>query len=411
MEVLDEYLVPTVLVSSTEASIWRERISALSSQALQTNFKHQVIADRTWIWEDDKMGIKVYSKPMENTPFNQYVCIGTLRTSLRTIVDGLYADTTPDQKVVDSILYENEFVNAGILQCLEKCTLEDPMHFVGLKYLKHSITLSSSPRDFVCLEHSGITKGANNEPIVFIARESMNLSSLPEAKGTVRGSMSSALIFRKIEHGQVEVTARWFIDPNGASFVNHQGASKLRQMILRLPTLAQFRRIVSTPLSTSWVPDAERKACLICAKRFNALRSKHHCRVCGEIICAACTIKVIYVPPCSTQKVTGKYCGNCIDKAKTPADKFNMRKQSHTNSVASTLDFDDTASESSSHSLKSHRSAKTMRQNASRSNDSTDSSLFCFQGLKEAHPVPSTGFIKSDFKDIQDKKNSGAVDV
>ena len=38
-----------------------------------------------------------------------------------------------------------------------------------------------------------------------------------------------------------------------------------------------------------WVPDREASACAKCDSRFTLRRRKHHCRLCGEIFCGACS--------------------------------------------------------------------------------------------------------------------------
>ena len=38
-----------------------------------------------------------------------------------------------------------------------------------------------------------------------------------------------------------------------------------------------------------WVPDREASDCAKCESRFTLRRRKHHCRLCGEIFCSACS--------------------------------------------------------------------------------------------------------------------------
>ncbi|CCH58794.1 hypothetical protein TBLA_0A10150 [Henningerozyma blattae CBS 6284] len=39
-----------------------------------------------------------------------------------------------------------------------------------------------------------------------------------------------------------------------------------------------------------WMKDESAKECFSCAKTFNTFRRKHHCRMCGQIFCSACTL-------------------------------------------------------------------------------------------------------------------------
>ena len=39
-----------------------------------------------------------------------------------------------------------------------------------------------------------------------------------------------------------------------------------------------------------WIDDKDVKLCPICAKSFHVARRKHHCRLCGAVMCHNCTI-------------------------------------------------------------------------------------------------------------------------
>lgn len=41
---------------------------------------------------------------------------------------------------------------------------------------------------------------------------------------------------------------------------------------------------------TDWVSDKERTLCNVCTRQFSTFRRKHHCRMCGEIVCSNCTL-------------------------------------------------------------------------------------------------------------------------
>ena len=41
-----------------------------------------------------------------------------------------------------------------------------------------------------------------------------------------------------------------------------------------------------------WIADSEVKFCPLCKKQFNVARRRHHCRLCGGIMCAKCSVFV-----------------------------------------------------------------------------------------------------------------------
>ncbi|KAG6977237.1 hypothetical protein JG688_00000564 [Phytophthora aleatoria] len=51
----------------------------------------------------------------------------------------------------------------------------------------------------------------------------------------------------------------------------------------------------------SWVPDHQRKVCFACFKSFGIVRRhRHHCRMCGEVMCSRCMITLPLVAPPSS---------------------------------------------------------------------------------------------------------------
>lgn len=57
----------------------------------------------------------------------------------------------------------------------------------------------------------------------------------------------------------------------------------------------------------SWVPDHQRKVCFVCFKSFGIVRRhRHHCRMCGEVMCSRCMITLPLVAPPSSAPCTGE---------------------------------------------------------------------------------------------------------
>jgi len=44
--------------------------------------------------------------------------------------------------------------------------------------------------------------------------------------------------------------------------------------------------VTSAPV---WVPDDEVKACTVCTTKFTVINRRHHCRQCGQVVCANCS--------------------------------------------------------------------------------------------------------------------------
>jgi hypothetical protein len=67
------------------------------------------------------------------------------------------------------------------------------------------------------------------------------------------------------------------------------------QLLIRLERL--LRNLPSDPLKrrlheqsvVPWLPEEMVKLCPSCAKSFNIARRKHHCRLCGSVMCTDCS--------------------------------------------------------------------------------------------------------------------------
>lgn len=63
---------------------------------------------------------------------------------------------------------------------------------------------------------------------------------------------------------------------------------RLDKIVSCLPSEATKRREHEQNV-VAWVNDEDVKLCPQCAKSFNILRRKHHCRVCGTVQCHQCS--------------------------------------------------------------------------------------------------------------------------
>lgn len=63
-----------------------------------------------------------------------------------------------------------------------------------------------------------------------------------------------------------------------------------------------------------WVPDSASKQCMICKQKFTAFIRKHHCRMCGRVICSHCSPEKADISQLSGAQPSGKLeriCKHC----------------------------------------------------------------------------------------------------
>ncbi|KAG1877294.1 hypothetical protein F4604DRAFT_1653097 [Suillus subluteus] len=90
-----------------------------------------------------------------------------------------------------------------------------------------------------------------------------------------------------------------------------------------LPPSARPQRAPLPFLPPVWVPDAKTEACMRCARPFGFVRRRHHCRLCGRVVCADCSGRTFYITDPSSQSPSGKNtkakparaCNECYEAA------------------------------------------------------------------------------------------------
>ncbi|GLE02400.1 hypothetical protein PINS_up011238 [Pythium insidiosum] len=71
---------------------------------------------------------------------------------------------------------------------------------------------------------------------------------------------------------------------------------------------------------SSWVPDALRKSCYVCTRSFGPTRHRHHCRLCGEVVCKKCLVvrnATVAAQPGRSVVSKLKVCMFCVQKTRT----------------------------------------------------------------------------------------------
>ncbi|GLE01678.1 hypothetical protein PINS_up010512 [Pythium insidiosum] len=87
-----------------------------------------------------------------------------------------------------------------------------------------------------------------------------------------------------------------------------------------------------------WVPRSARHNCSNCKREFGLLQPKHHCRLCGEIVCGQCSTKRIVF-----NRKSVRSCDECVNATvcSLPRDfKLTASAISEASDVSSCADFE-----------------------------------------------------------------------
>lgn len=120
-----------------------------------------------------------------------------------------------------------------------------------------------------------------------------------------------------------EVFAMGATEANMSSIIAH-AQYRLNMAVLNDISLVIDSQNIATQtlaLRKNWVPDASRPSCSICSRKFHFMfRRRHHCRLCGDIVCKTCYVTRA-VPGADIEIESGskpaeicqtKFCVRCV---------------------------------------------------------------------------------------------------
>ena len=74
-----------------------------------------------------------------------------------------------------------------------------------------------------------------------------------------------------------------------------------------------------------WLPDSSVTMCQDCAEPFGMMRRRHHCRGCGQIICAGCSRQKVFLPYLNRED---RVCNSCLARSKVAEMVADVKRTS-----------------------------------------------------------------------------------
>uniref|UniRef100_K3WAG6 START domain-containing protein n=1 Tax=Globisporangium ultimum (strain ATCC 200006 / CBS 805.95 / DAOM BR144) TaxID=431595 RepID=K3WAG6_GLOUD len=132
-----------------------------------------------------------------------FFCEGILNLSLEDVAYGLYSAETEDQRAVNIYAFQENFLDAAVLDVYERQTMEDPFHFAGIKWVAYVIPPGLvAPADMLYFEYSCKARDADGNVVLvqYITSPELLPHQLHEHNvGLARAKVSQISTFRFLE--------------------------------------------------------------------------------------------------------------------------------------------------------------------------------------------------------------------
>ncbi|KAG7386733.1 hypothetical protein PHYPSEUDO_015329 [Phytophthora pseudosyringae] len=181
----------------------------------------------------------------------------------------------------------------------------------------------SGKRDVCLVDYLSLAFVPNSEPRqrvhvwCFTAADGdrVGCMGLKDTHNVTRTKLTKLGVFwRKVSEDETEVIVCGSFPSKHAPMVS----AILLSCLNRLQGIVEDLRMSSQLYiqRATWVKNNERTTCNLCTRNFHALRRKHHCRRCGEVVCSDCsTVETIDLPAIGYSKL--RLCKVCSIRART----------------------------------------------------------------------------------------------
>ncbi|KAF4130068.1 FYVE zinc finger domain-containing protein [Phytophthora infestans] len=187
--------------------------------------------------------------------------------------------------------------------------------YLGIKWLAENSI--SGKRDVCFAEMVGYTRDANGREIGFVASASIDVPECPElgsAKLTRMRMKRTMLVISSIDYPKT--TSELFIMGTTESYIANSQYRVSMAILNDISLVVDSQNITRQTLAhhKDWVPDENRLSCTICSRSFHFIsRRRHHCRMCGDVICKTCYVNQFVCREADTSVACQtKFCLRCI---------------------------------------------------------------------------------------------------
>lgn len=247
------------------------------------------------------------------------LAVGTMVGTVEDMVYGM-SSPNPTYAQVKSAYTKDEIVDAKVLHEIKGSTPDDPLRFLGLKWLVkgHSNVIGAvvRPRDFVYVESMGVRTRTNGTRVGYFVLHSVEHPACRELDNLsiVRARMSLCYLFKGIG-GRIDVYLKSFVELNG-NVTDTLAVKTVANSLIsvgRALTSSHNRKIgweltkrqLNGTVRTISTENAKAKTCATCSRSFSKFSTTLSCRLCASLLCSKCRDqRELTIPRCATSAIS-----------------------------------------------------------------------------------------------------------
>nr|CCA20286.1 conserved hypothetical protein [Albugo laibachii Nc14] len=257
---------------------------------------------------------------------NRCRLFGKVRCDCQRMMDFFYTDTCDSFHQLQQIL-QYRVHDARVLTTIKSHKQEqsiDPMYF-GVKYICSQPLSSLSSRKQCYLEYVGCTRDSQNRRIGYVAVIPFCARSLPSRilpSNIQKMRCRNVYLFRENYVGSRQVCDIFGVGSFDLAYTRKESIAYFRKslnLFQNISILIECKQLSQLLVLEKklWVPNKRRQNCVVCQRAFGPTRHRHHCRLCGEVVCRKCLLdRVLPSKQKQASMVKLKFCKLCMTRVR-----------------------------------------------------------------------------------------------
>eukprot|EP01083_Nonionella_stella_P291239 991095_1 len=218
-----------------------------------------------------------------------------------------------------------------------KKDVQGEIHTLQRKFTDDTV-ISSIGREILCVGELRVVSGRNASFFEFILLSDLLLQAQKSLDESLKLVAKFDMKFLTVAECKDSSTDFYIYNKSTPILLR---ASSMKEMIDWVRRIKEASRAASESLSSSkgrfllsdWVADDSSNVCAVCNVEFSFFQRKHHCRRCGNLVCAGCSPGSVIFPHLD-RKMPQKVCSECEkDLSKTGRSSRKSIKSYHSSAV------------------------------------------------------------------------------
>ncbi|CAI5742425.1 unnamed protein product [Hyaloperonospora brassicae] len=298
---LPDGFFPAIHLTSADVERYEAQMEAIVDNALAEYELHEAkgsypVYRAPWSLLNKVESLSAIKKEtFEDLQTSEARIFGRMNGNYRHFIDFFYAETSAELftwnqfmfgYATDAAVLKNIYTVASGKQCL----------YMGIKWTCLNPSQLVKKRDNCYMEYLIYTKDRRGRDVgvrVTLPLDIPECPELPKRFRTKRIRLNTVWISRPADR-KSNVTEFFMMSQNNFNglAVTASYYKRMMNILINMAVFVDSRRILMLGVMARkcWAKSSSRKSCSVCSRKFGATRHRHHCRLCGELICRRCAI-------------------------------------------------------------------------------------------------------------------------